>query len=77
MPKMLIELFMKNHRLLQPMSLVLKDLFFQGVWKRGSIMGQRVSSPGLAERHLFQERPCKVIPLDEELNHNFFYIYNY
>ena len=27
MPKMLIEFFMKNHRLIQPMSLLLKDLF--------------------------------------------------
>ena len=35
-------------------------------------MGQRVSSPSLAERHLFQERPCKVMPCDEELNQNFF-----
>ena len=36
-------------------------------------MGQRVSSPSLAERHLFQERPCKVFPLDEELNHFFLF----
>ena len=72
MPKMLIGLFMKYHRVIQPMSLVLKDLFFQWVWKRGSIMGQRVSSPSLAERHLFQERPCKVFPLNEELKHMFF-----
>ena len=36
-------------------------------------MGQRVSSPSLAERHLFQERPCKVFPLNEELKHMFFY----
>ena len=35
-------------------------------------MGQRVSSPSLAERHLFQERPCKVFPLNEELKHMFF-----
>ena len=37
-------------------------------------MGQRVSSPSLAERHLFQERPSKVVPLDdEEPNHIFFH----